>query len=183
MKRTVALTLLGVALHAGALRAQHPEAIQRSLFGPRMGVTYVSGARAHERLREYGLRPVMSQFGWHFEQLIDPRAGAPMFVVQEVFLIGALDQNTAIPSGSLLMGIRLPNGFEFGMGPNVTPVGVALAFGIGKSLRYGSVTLPINLAFVKSRDALRVSFLFGYALDSATLPRRTTRSSSPRKRD
>ena len=50
------------------------------------------------------------------------------------------------------------------MGPNITPLGPALAIGIGKSLHYGGVTIPINLALVRSDGALRTSILVGYAI-------------------
>lgn len=160
-------SLLAVALAARPANAQRPQLEQISLSGPRLGVTYVTGPVGRAKLAEYDLDPLMSQFGWHFEQAINPRAGGPMFVIEEVLLVGAVDQGTAIPSATLLMGIRMPSGFEFGMGPNVTPVGPALAVGVGKSLRYGGVSLPLNLAFVRSPGALRISFIFGYALQSA----------------
>jgi hypothetical protein len=139
---------------------------QRNISGPRIGLTYVSGRRADSVLRENGLAPLLSQFGWHFEQIVRPRTGGPMFVIEEVLLVGAVDQGTAIPSASLLMGIRFPSGLEFGMGPNITPTGTALAIGVGKSLRYGAVAIPLNVAWVHSPGANRWSFIFGYAMDS-----------------
>lgn len=167
-------------LLAAALAAPTPPALlaqndslrleQRSISGPRLGLTYVTGPTADSVLREHGLDPLLSQFGWHFEQVIRPRTGGPMFVIEELVLVGGVDQGTAIPSGSLLMGIRFPSGLEFGMGPNFTPTGAALAVGVGKSIRYGAVSLPINVAWVHSPGANRFSFIFGYALESARGP-------------
>jgi hypothetical protein len=134
------------------------------LDGPRVGATWISGARAMARLHELDLQPFMSVIGWHFEQVTRPRAGGPSFVVQELMVVAGLDQGIAIPSGSLLFGIRLPSGFEFGVGPNVSPVGAGLAMGFGKSLRFGGVTIPLNIGVVHSKGALRTTLLAGYAI-------------------
>jgi hypothetical protein len=168
MTRTLAATLVALALGAAPLVAQNDtdEVVlqQRTMAGPRMGVTFVSGAHGRDVMREHSLTSPMSQFGWHFEQITRPRGGGPMFVVQEVFLFGAVEQGTVVPAGTLLLGIRFPNGFEFGMGPNATPIGTALAIGAGWRLQYGGVAVPFSVAFVTSPGALRISFLTGYAL-------------------
>ena len=166
MRYTIAATLLTLALGARHLPAQQPQGglMRRSMEGPRLGVTFVTGSRADARLREYGVNPFMSQFGWHFEQDVSPASSGPEFVVEEVLLLGAVEQNTLVPSATLLMGIRLPRGFEFGIGPNVSPLGSGLALGIGQTLTYGDVRLPINLAVVRSPGALRTTLLLGYAI-------------------
>jgi hypothetical protein len=166
-RTTLVLALFATAL-AAPLAAQEPDSIpvmqERTIDGPRMGFTYISGPKAEAKLAENHLDPLMSLFGWHFEQIVRPQTGGPAFVIQEVMLVAGVDQGTAIPSGSFLLGIRFPHGFEFGMGPNVTPLGTAMAVGIGKSLRYGGVTIPINFAVVRSQGALRTSILVGYAI-------------------
>jgi hypothetical protein len=169
MKRfTMVPALLAAALAAPLAAQQLPDTVpvleQRTLDGPRMGFTYISGPKAEAKLAENHLDPLMSLFGWHFEQIVRPESGGPSFVIQEVLLVAGVDQGTAIPSGSFMLGIRFPHGFEFGMGPNVTPLGTAMAIGIGKSLRYGGVTIPINFALVRSQGALRTSILVGYAI-------------------
>jgi len=61
-------------------------------------------------------------------------------------------------------------GFEFGMGPNAIITGgenvlkTALVLGVGYTIHYGEVNLPLNLAFVKGPDGNRFSFIFGYAI-------------------
>lgn len=166
MRYAIGITLLGLALAAQAVLAQRPELIRRSMEGPRLGLTYVSGGRAEAVLRDRGLDRLMSQFGWHFEQQVFPSGYGPAFVIQEVLLVGAVEQAAVVPSATLLMGIRMPGGFEFGLGPNLAPVGPALAVGIGKSLNYGGVSLPINLAVVRTPGALRTTILVGYAIQS-----------------
>lgn len=166
LRITLALAAATLAASAAA-RAQIPDTTtleEVSLSGPRIGFTYVTGPAARARLAEYELDPFMSQFGWHFEQIVLPRRGGPAFVIQEVLLVGAVDQGRAVPSATMLLGIRMPGGFEFGMGPNLSPTGAALAIGVGKSINYGGVAIPLNLAIVRSPGALRTSFLFGYAL-------------------
>ena len=157
-----------LALGAGPLAAQNDDQDvvlqQRSMSGPRLGVTFISGTRGREVLNNHNLSSPMSQLGWHFEQITRPQGGGPMFVIEEVFLAGAVEQATVVPAATLLFGIRFPNGFEFGLGPNATPVGTALAIGAGWRLQYGGVAVPFNVAFVTSPGALRISFLTGYAL-------------------
>ncbi len=167
MRYTIAVALLSLALGAGDLLGQRPVLVQRSMAGPRLGLTFVSGSRAAAKLQEYGLDALMSQFGWHFEQDVSPLSTGPAFVVEEVLLVGAVEQSTLVPSATLLMGIRFPGGFEFGLGPNLSPVGPGLALGIGKSLNYGGVSLPINLAVVRSPGALRTTLLVGYAIQTS----------------
>ena len=168
MTRTLltALTLLtlGAARLAGQASDAQVALQQRSMSGPRLGITFITGKRGAEVLSDHGLSSPISQFGWHFEQITRPVGGGPMFVVQEVFLAGAVEQATVVPAATLLMGIRFPNGFEFGMGPNATPLGTALAIGAGFSLAYGGVAVPFNIAIVTSPGATRISFLTGYAL-------------------
>lgn len=172
MKRTFGI--LGVALVTGAamLSAQRTVLEHRSMSGPRLGLTYAFGRTADSVLQANNLEPVLSQFGWHFEQQVVPQGGGPMFVIEEVFLVGAVEQRAAIPSASFLMGIRMPNGFEFGLGPNLSPTGSALVIGIGKSINYGGVSLPLNFAFVRSPGAVRMTVLVGYALETTPVAHR-----------
>ena len=170
MKGPILTAALALAFGAGSLAAQNPEDVileQRSMSGPRLGVTFITGNRARDVLRDHDLAPLISQFGWHFEQITRPQGGGPMFVVQEVLLVGAVEEQTVVPAGTLLFGIRLPSGFEFGMGPNATPMGTALAMGAGWRMVYGGVAVPFNVALVYSPGAVRFSLLTGYALRTA----------------
>jgi len=60
--------------------------------------------------------------------------------------------------------VRTQNGTEFGVGPNVTPAGVALAFAAGTTLRTGFLNVPVNFAVVPSRSGTRISFLTGFSV-------------------
>ena len=169
MKRQLFLAV-ALAVAGAPLAAQQPDEdsipVMRTVetSGPRVGITYISGPRAMARLAENDLAQWMSLFGWHFEQIVRPQRGGPALVTQEILLVAGLDQGTAVPSLSFLVGIRTPGGWEFGVGPNLSPVGTGLVVGVGKSLRYGGVTIPLNLALVTSKGALRTSFVVGYAV-------------------
>mgnify|MGYP001100314934 CR=1 FL=1 len=144
---------------------------QKKLSGPRMGVTYILPGKFAERIEEKGMDPVLSQFGWHFEFLVRPEGGGPAFVTELIPFLGGVEYNTVIPSLSLVLGIRMPMGFEFGMGPNVlatfekgSPVSTTLLIAVGQSLKFSGVQIPLNLAFSTNRDGQRLSFVFGYAI-------------------
>ena len=103
-----------------------------SLSGPRFGFTSLSDGvveQLHER--SIDIRPAITQFGWQFEKEFYNKEGGLAAVNEWVVLLGGLEQGVAIPSVSWLVGLRTSGGAEFGIGPNVTPAGVALAFAAG----------------------------------------------------
>ena len=110
-------------LNAQLKHVQQPISFaERNLGGPRLGVTYILGGgdgQLIDKLNKKGIGTTISQFGWHFEYQIIPEGGGPQFVIQAVPFIGGVEYGTVIPSLTLAMGIRLPDGIEFGMGPNV----------------------------------------------------------------
>ncbi len=79
-----------------------------------------------------------------------------------VVLVGGLDQGVALPSATWMVGVRTREGTEFGVGPNITPAGVALAFAAGVTIRTGILNVPMNVAVVPSKAGMRVSFLTGF---------------------
>lgn len=187
MKTTMLLTATALIVCGSALlnqpaRAQLKDVQQevafteRNLGGPRLGVTYVMGGGNGElvkKLKDKGIGPLISQFGWHFEYQIIPEGGGPQFVIQAVPFLGAVEYGTVIPSLTVAMGVRLPEGFEFGLGPNVIVggekgVNTSLVAAVGKSFNYGGVSIPVNLAFATSPRGNRISVVFGYAIAGAT---------------
>ncbi|HEY6361879.1 MAG TPA: hypothetical protein VIX63_12280 [Vicinamibacterales bacterium] len=79
-----------------------------------------------------------------------------------VILLGGLEQGVALPSLNWMVGLRTREGAEFGMGPNLTPAGVASAFAAGVTFRTGAMNIPMNVAMVPSKDGVRVSMLTGF---------------------
>jgi hypothetical protein len=176
MKRLfIVLFLLGLATSASAqsqrLSSQPspgipPYARSVSLAGPRFGVTMLTD-RTLERLHEKGVdltSTTISQFGWQFEKEMYSKSEGPTVLNEWVALLGGLDQGVAIPSLNWMVGLRTKEGAEFGIGPNITPGGVALALAAGVTFRAGIVNVPMNFAVVPSKYGTRVSVLTGFVL-------------------
>jgi hypothetical protein len=169
-----AIAISGLLMNA-SLKSQTKDILddvlfgERNLGGPRLGVTYVAGSgKLYQTLERNKIGRALSQFGWHFEYQVIPDGGGPSFVIQFVPLVAGVEYGKLIPSGTLAMGVRLPEGIEFGLGPNalVTDEGVktALVMAVGKSFSYGGVNIPVNLVYATNPDGNRISIIFGYAI-------------------
>jgi hypothetical protein len=161
----IAFSLFGVVAPLGAQTIIPPPPLAKtvSLSGPRFGVTALPDgvvAKLHERSIDVG--PMISQFGWQFEKQFYSRDSGVAAVNEWVVLFGGLDQGVVIPSLNWLVGLRTREGTEFGVGPNITPAGVALVFAAGVTLRAGVLNVPMNIAVVPSKAGTRVSFLTGF---------------------
>jgi len=171
---TIAFSVI-VALSNSQLKSQSKDPVddilfgERNMGGPRLGVTYIAGTgKLSQSLEKNQIGRTLSQFGWHFEYQVIPDGGGPSFVIQFVPLIAGVEYGKILPSGTLAMGVRLPEGIEFGLGPNalVTDDGVksALVMTIGKSFTYGGVSIPLNFVYATNPEGNRFSIIFGYAI-------------------
>jgi hypothetical protein len=165
--RTACLALMFLAgaapLCAQTVISPPPYAKAVSLSGPRFGFTALSDGVVDElHQRQIDVRPAITQFGWQFENQFYSKDSGIAVVNEWVVLLGGLDQGVALPSISWLVGLRTREGAEFGVGPNVTPAGVALAFAAGVTIRSGFINVPMNVAVVPSKAGTRVSFLTGF---------------------
>ena len=169
MKRLVFAALVVMSL-AGPLLAQSAPAVPPlartvSLSGPRFGFTSLSDGSVEQlKKRDISVNSAISQFGWQFERQFYSKEAGPTVLNEWVMLFGGLDQGVAIPSVSWLVGVRTREGAEFGIGPNITPGGVALAFSAGVTFRAGVVNVPMNFAVVPSKNGTRVSLLTGFVM-------------------
>jgi hypothetical protein len=162
----VVLLLLAAAVPSAAqsVITPPPAPIVANLSGPRFGITTLSDEIVTNlRDRYLDVQPVITQFGWQFEKQFYSTTGGAAMLNEWVVLLGGLDQGVALPSVSWLVGLRTEGGTEFGIGPNVTPVGWSLAFAAGTTLRTGFLNVPVNIAVVPSRNGMRVSFLTGFS--------------------
>jgi hypothetical protein len=126
-----------------------PRTYSTSLAGPRFGITFLSdGVVDKLSERNITVEPYVSQFGWQVEKQF----------------IGGLDQSVALPSLSWMVGVRTPDGAEFGIGPNITPAGSALVLATGMTFRAGPVNVPLNVAVIPSKAGTRLTVLSGFAL-------------------
>jgi hypothetical protein len=184
MKIRTLFFMLGLVLISGIMPAlakevEVPVAFdRRNMGGPRFGVTYVAGdTELYEALQRQDVGRVISQFGWHFERQVIPDGGGPQFVVQFVPMIAGVEYGKFVPGATLAMGIRMPSGWEFGLGPNIVASKdeydevkgrTSLILALGKSLNYGDVSIPINFAVSTSPEGNRYSLVFGYAIGKTT---------------
>ena len=133
------------------------------LDGPRLGFTVLS-AGVVNKARDEGtdLNPFLTQFGWQFESRLFRLPNGVSGLVEFVPLVGGLEQGKFLPSVSGLLGMRGAKGFEFGVGPNVTPLGANIVLAMGTSIQSNGVNFPINLAVVPGKEGVRVSLLVGF---------------------
>jgi len=168
--RHAVVILMCLAAPAGAASAQSvieppPFTKTVNLSGPRFGLTALSTGvvdKLHERNIDVG--PNISQFGWQFEKQFYSGESGVAAVNEWVVLLGGLDQGVALPSVSWLVGLRTREGAEFGVGPNITPAGVALAIAGGVTFRAGNLNVPMNVAVVPSKAGTRISVLTGFSM-------------------
>jgi len=132
------------------------------LNGPRLGVTVLTAGVARKADQQLGLNPFLTQFGWQFETRIFRMPSGTAGLLEIVPLIGGLEQGKFIPSLNALIGIRGPKGFEFGVGPNVSPAGANIALAVGTSFRSNGINFPVNFAVVPGNGGVRFSLLFGF---------------------
>ena len=135
------------------------------LNGPRIGFTVLSPGvldKAREGSYLNDLNPFITQFGWQFETRIFRMPNGTAGLLEIVPLLGGLEQGKFIPSLNALIGIRGPKGFEFGLGPNLTPVSANVALAIGTSFRSNGINFPVNFAVVPGNGGARFSLLLGF---------------------
>lgn len=137
------------------------------LAGPRAGITMLPPELVDTlKARGIDVGPVISQVGWQFERIFYRSETGFSVMAEWVLLVGGLDRGAFLPSTSWLTGIRLKNGFEFGLGPNVSAGGLGLALATGVTTRIGPINVPINLAVVPSDLGIRSSVLVGLTMRS-----------------
>lgn len=160
-----------------------PQAETVSLSGPRFGITGLSAGVADSLAeREIDVSQLITQFGWQFEKQFYSTEGGLTAVTEWVGLLGGLEQSVVLPSLSWMVGIRTREGAEFGIGPNFTPAGTALALAGGMTFRAGVMNVPVNVAIVPSKAGTRVSVLTGFSLRrQPTTYRVSTRQTPPRR--
>lgn len=173
MKKTLSTILLFALVAPMTAQARTETSATKRMVvekysGPRFGVSVLAGD-PYQKALDKGLVPVFSQFGWQFETRFassDRMAG----LIEWVPLIGGLDQNVFIPSFSMLVGLRIKEGFEFGIGPNISITQVEdpskwfnLVIAIGQTIDAGDFAFPIHLAVVPQKGGARTTLLFGFS--------------------
>ena len=116
-----ALILAAAAVLPDVAAAQQPEDVRNvARSGPRFGVTWLSPATVDTIYARYDIDilPVITQFGWQFENQIVSLSGGHRAMMEWVLLVGDVEQDEFNPSLGWLTGYRLPSGVEIGVCPN-----------------------------------------------------------------
>ncbi len=132
------------------------------LMGPRLGITYITPGETTDQLADYDINPFITQFGWQFETRFFTLPSGVAGLIEGIILVGGIEQNTFLPSGTFIVGIRNAKGLEFGLGPNLSVSGIAFALAVGITLKSNHINFPINIAVVPSDKGIRLSLLFGF---------------------
>ncbi len=179
--RKAVIGIAGLMLAAGAGAARADEGILRSA-GPRFGVVYVASSALQSKLREHHAEPVLTAWGWQFEYEYLNTEGGTTGLFEFVPLAVGLESGMLVPSGTLLLGVRLAGGFELGFGPNVTAVtragkpdaatgavgkdrvgpGVGMSAAIGFTASSGRMNFPVNLALIRNENGFRLGLVLGW---------------------
>ena len=134
------------------------------MTGPRFGVTMLNQASVDTLLekKNISVQPMISQFGWQFERRLYTNGDGVTMLTEWIPLVSGLDQGVALPSLNWLVGLRSMGGSEFGIGPNITPLGVGLVVAGGVTMKTGALHVPFNVAVATSRSGVRLSFMTGF---------------------
>ena len=134
------------------------------MTGPRFGLTVLTQKTVDQLLeeRDVAVRPTISQFGWQFERRLYTNGDGVTMLTEWIPLISGLDQGVALPSLNWLVGLRTDGGTEFGIGPNITPIGVGLVFAAGVTMKTGALHVPFNVAVATSKYGPRISVMTGF---------------------
>ena len=149
----------------------------RRLGGPRTGVTILSQGTIDKINEAFdtcfdvscqgdltidGSVPLVTQFGWQFENRIFQSSEGLTGLTEWVVLVGGAERGLFLPSLTFLAGLRAPGGFEVGVGPNLSLGGAAYALAVGHSYQNGEVNIPVNMALVFGDGGPRASVLVGF---------------------
>jgi len=161
----LALIALLTAIPAAAQNVVLPPPLPKevNLSGPRFGITALSDGIIKDLTeRGFDVPPMISQFGWQVEKAFYRNDSGVSAVTEWVVLLGGLEHDLRIPSMTWLVGMRSATGAEFGVGPNISPAGSALAIAAGVTFRKGYLNVPVNVAIVPSKMGTRISMLTGF---------------------
>jgi hypothetical protein len=131
--------------------------------GFRLGAAYLIGGSVTAEKNGKSVGPLMTLFGWQLEhQFPTGRKDLPVPMTEFIVLVGGIEQGIALPSASLLIGMRQPNGWEAGVGPTITGAGLQIAVGAGVTQTLGTLNVPFNLAVAPGRRGASISFTTGF---------------------
>jgi hypothetical protein len=125
--------------------------------GPRVGLTLLSSGTLADEIALKGKRPILTQFGWQFEQRIFTIDNGTSGIVEFIPLIAGMEQGLFLPSANLLIGLRGggKQSIEVALGPNVSLLGLGMVFAAGTNFYSGGINFPLNIAVVPSIGSIK----------------------------
>ena len=164
MKKILLTLVLGLGLLTASAQIQQ-------LAGPRIGMTLITAGStadffhkgfdyvqyeneyegAEHKLGETG-SAFTTQYGWQWESRFADGGGDVVGIVEWIALVGGMEKGRFAPSLTSVVGARTSNGFEVGVGPNLSLGGVGMVFAIGKNFHSGSLNIPVNLVYMPGKD-------------------------------
>ena len=150
--------LLTLALGLGLLTAN---AQIEKLAGPRLGFTFISAGPIADVLNEGFDNDIemngstgsafTTLYGWQWESRFADGRGQVVGIVEWIVLVGGMEKGMFLPSASSIIGARMDNGLEFGVGPNLSLSGIGMVLGVGYNFKSGNLNLPINISIIPGR--------------------------------
>jgi len=157
---------LGRPSSASSYRSGDVKTWRASAGGPRMGLVMVTGEAADQLEMAYDAGPMLTTWGWQFELQYGTEGADLEGIVEIIPLITGMDSELSFKSLNVLMGMRGADGFELCAGPYLSETGRGLTIAVGKTVRTGSMSLPINFAVTSTKEGARYSLTFGWNLRS-----------------
>jgi len=142
----------GVVFSSDSLKTYHT--------GPRIGVIYFSA----DSIGSVKINPVSTLFGWHFEHRFPGGENRINGVVEFIPMVAGFESGKFFPTLSMLIGVRFPNRFHFGAGPNVTVVSTSVVIAAGYNHQSGPLSIPFDFAIALHKQDFRLSFSTGFNL-------------------
>lgn len=140
------------------------------LAGPRAGLTYIGGDLG-QLMKDNNMSQYISQVGWQFETRYFETRDGLQGLIETVILLGAIETAQPVLSASALVGFRTRQGFEAGIGPNISTAGggtSSLVIAFGHTVKNDNVYIPVNFAIVPGASAVKYTFLLGFILRKDT---------------
>jgi len=149
--------LLTLVLGSGILIAN---AQIEKLAGPRLGFVSISPGPLADFLHDgfdfegkYGSTGAAftTLYGWQWESRFADGGGEIVGIVEWIVLVGGMEKGMFLPSASSIIGARMDNGLELGVGPNLSLSGIGMVFGVGYNFKSGNLNLPVNISVIPGR--------------------------------
>ena len=165
MKRILLTLVLGLGLLTANAQIE-------KLAGPRLGLTFISPGPIADFLHDgfdfdsdeeqHGSTgsAITTLYGWQWESRFADGGGEIVGIVEWIVLVGGMEKGMFLPSASSIIGARMENRLEFGVGPNLSLSGIGMVFGVGYNFKSGNLNLPINISVIPGKSMEGTTYNF-----------------------